>query len=185
MFSIRSVYSTLRPCYCLGRRKATEIRRKRNIQNQFCAKYTQALLLQPVRSVRFWYLQKMTLWGTCDIQLTTWCVCVYASLHMGREEKPPIDATEWFIALITCSTCFGNFYAHHQEFEAICVLLPPMVCSAWLLVVGVRCRAAVYGSRKRDVVLLSSCNIPLPGRIACYSAPDPDNQQPSTAHHRR
>ena len=34
------------------------------------------------------------------------------------------------------STCFGNFYSHHQELETICVLLPPMVCSAWLPVVG-------------------------------------------------
>jgi hypothetical protein len=53
---------------------------------------------------------------------------------MRREEKP--DATEWFIALIVRSTCFGHFYAHRQELETICVLLPPMVCSA--LVVGGR-----------------------------------------------
>ena len=52
------------------------------------------------------------------------------------EKKNQLDATEWFIALIICSTCFGHFYAHHQELETICVLLPPMVCSAWLLVVG-------------------------------------------------
>ena len=43
----------------------------------------------------------------------------------------------------SCSTCFGHFYAHHQELETICVLLPPMVCSAWLLVVG----GQVQGSR--------------------------------------
>ena len=30
------------------------------------------------------------------------------------------------------------------------MLLPPMVCSAWLLPVGVRFRAAGYASRKRD-----------------------------------
>jgi len=29
-----------------------------------------------------------------------------------------------------------HFYAHHQELETICVLLPPVVCSVWLLVVG-------------------------------------------------
>ena len=34
------------------------------------------------------------------------------------------------------STCFEHFYDHHQELETTCVLLPPMVCSAWLLVVG-------------------------------------------------
>ena len=50
--------------------------------------------------------------------------CIYV------EKKNQLDATEWFIALIICSTCFGHFYAHHQELETICVLLPPMVCSA-------------------------------------------------------
>ena len=59
----------------------------------------------------------------------TWCVFVHASLYMRREENQ-LDATEWFIALIICSTCFGHFYVHHQELETICVLLPPMVCSA-------------------------------------------------------
>ena len=46
------------------------------------------------------------------------------------EKKNQLDATEWFIALIICSTCFGHFYAHSQELETICVLLPPMVCDA-------------------------------------------------------
>jgi len=61
------------------------------------------------------------------------CICV--------EKKNRLDATEWFIALI-CSTCFGHFYAHHQELENICVLLPPIVCSAWLLVVGGQVQAS-------------------------------------------
>ena len=67
---------------------------------------------------------------------------------MRREENQLV--TECFITLMICSTCFGHFYAHHQELEAISLLLPPMVCSAWLLVVGVRCRAAGCQSRKRD-----------------------------------
>jgi len=50
------------------------------------------------------------------------CVCV--------EKKKQLDATEWFIALIICPKCFGRFYAHHQELETICVLLPPMACVA-------------------------------------------------------
>ena len=54
---------------------------------------------------------------------------VRASLRMRREENQ-LDATELFIALIICSTYFGHFYAHHQELETICVLLPPMVCDA-------------------------------------------------------
>ena len=42
-----------------------------------------------------------------------------------------------------CSACFGHLYTHHQELEPKCVSLPPMVCSAWLLVVG----GQVQGSR--------------------------------------
>jgi len=52
------------------------------------------------------------------------------------EKKNQRDATEWLIALIICSTCFGHIYAHHQELETICVSLPLMVCSA--LVAGCR-----------------------------------------------
>jgi hypothetical protein len=48
---------------------------------------------------------------------------------MNREGNQ-LDATEWFIALIICSTCFGHFYAHHQELETVLVLLPHMVCNA-------------------------------------------------------
>jgi hypothetical protein len=53
-----------------------------------------------------------------------------------RREENQLDVTECFIALMIRSTCFGHFYVHHQELETICVLLPRMVCSAWLLVVG-------------------------------------------------
>ena len=54
---------------------------------------------------------------------------VSASLYKSREENQ-LDATEWFIALIIFSTCFGHLYAHHQELETIFVLLPHMVCDA-------------------------------------------------------
>ena len=37
--------------------------------------------------------------------------------------------TEWFIALIIRSACFGHLYSHHQELVTICVLLPSMVCN--------------------------------------------------------
>jgi len=50
-------------------------------------------------------------------------------LYKRREEKQ-LDATEWFIVLIICSTCFGHLYAHHQELDTILVLLPHMVCNA-------------------------------------------------------
>ena len=61
--------------------------------------------------------------GKLDVCLSVHrCICV--------EKKNHLDATEWFIALIICSACFGHIYAHHQELETICVLLPPMVCDA-------------------------------------------------------
>ena len=63
-------------------------------------------------------------------------VCLSVHRRICVEKKNQLDATEWFIALIICSTCFGHFYAHHQEFEIMFVLLPPIVCSA--MVTGCR-----------------------------------------------
>jgi len=54
---------------------------------------------------------------------------IRASLYMRREENQLHD-TEWFIALVIYSKCFGHLYAHHQELETILVLLPHMVCNA-------------------------------------------------------
>jgi len=53
-----------------------------------------------------------------------------------RREENQLDATECFIALIICSTCFGHLYAYRQETDTILVLLPHMVCNA--LVAGGR-----------------------------------------------
>jgi len=53
-----------------------------------------------------------------------------------RREENRLDATEWFIALIICSTCFRHLYANHQELATILVLLPYMVCNG--LVAGGR-----------------------------------------------
>jgi len=58
-----------------------------------------------------------------------------ATQNKHREENQ-LDATEWFIALIICSTYFWHLYAHHQELETILVLLPRIVCN--VLVVGGR-----------------------------------------------
>jgi len=63
------------------------------------------------------------------------------------------------IALIICSTCFGHFYAHHQELETICVLLPPMVCSAWLLVVGGQVQGSRLCVQNEGMLQDESCNI--------------------------
>ena len=69
----------------------------------------------------------------CDIHI--WCMFVRASFYKPREENQ-LDATEWFIALIICSTCSGYLYAHPHELETILVLLPHGVCNA--LVAGGR-----------------------------------------------
>ena len=63
-----------------------------------------------------------------------YCICI--------AKKNQLDATEWFIALIICSTCFGHFYTHHQELEIICVITAYGVgyLGCWLL--EVRFRAA-------------------------------------------
>jgi len=58
-----------------------------------------------------------------------------AMMYMRREENQ-LDDTEWFIALIICSTFYRHLYAHHQELETVLVLLPHMVCNA--LVAGGR-----------------------------------------------
>ena len=84
-----------------------------------------------------------------NILLFDVCLCVHRCICV--EKKNQLDVTECFIALMICSTCFGHFYAHHQELETICVLLPPTVCSAWFLVVGGQVQAAGNASRKRDV----------------------------------
>jgi len=54
---------------------------------------------------------------------------VRASLYRRREENQ-LDATECFIAIKICSTCFGHLYAHHQGLETLLVLLLHMVCNA-------------------------------------------------------
>ena len=68
-----------------------------------------------------------------------------------RREENKLDTTEWFIALIICSTCSGTSMTIIRSSRLyVCVLLPPMVCSAWLLVVGGQEQGSKL-SRKRDV----------------------------------
>ena len=57
-------------------------------------------------------------------------VCLTVHRCISIEKKNQLDATDCFIALIIRLTFCGHFYAHHQELETICVLLPPMVCDA-------------------------------------------------------
>jgi hypothetical protein len=39
--------------------------------------------------------------------------------HISYEKENQLDATQWFIELMIRSTCFGHYYAHHQELETI------------------------------------------------------------------
>jgi len=41
---------------------------------------------------------------------------------MITECKIQLDATYYFIMLMLGSTCFGHYYAHHQELKTICWL---------------------------------------------------------------
>ena len=68
-----------------------------------------------------------------------------------------------FIAdLISCSTCFGHHYVHHQELESIIqVWFLPVVFDAWFS----SCR---YGVKLRVVCLVCGlllCNSPQTGHI--------------------
>ena len=79
-----------------------------------------------------------------------------------RTEENQLDATECFIALTVCSTCFRQLYAHHQELETILVLLSYMVCNA--LVAGGRLLGAEQQAMHPgwgEFVRLASRTIPL------------------------
>ena len=102
------------------------------------------------------------------------------------QKKSQLDTTEWFIALIICSTCFGYFYAHHQELETTCVLLPPMVCSA--LVAGCRRSGAGQMAMRPEWGMLHDYVVQHPsswthGLLPCTWPPTTSNQ--GTARHRR
>ena len=78
-----------------------------------------------------------------------------ADMHLNkRREENQLHASECFITLIICSTCFGHLYAHHQELETILVLLSHMVCNA--LVAGGRLLGAEQQAMRTHSLLLCS-----------------------------
>jgi len=106
-------------------------------------------LLEPLRWDRWDIMQRKNCTGRLSRYVGKWLLFYVASnsrrtemsfyiaaepwtLHsiFKRREENQLDATEWFIALMICSTCFGNLYAHHQVLETILVLLPHMVGNA-------------------------------------------------------
>jgi hypothetical protein len=93
-------------------------------------------------------------------------------LHDSMKKEIKLDATQWFIELMIHSTCFGHYYAHHQELETIQCLQPVAhnLCYTWSWVwcVAVGC----------------SSNIPQPGHITYSHAPDPRPAITKVMHHR-
>ena len=83
-----------------------------------------------------------------------------------RREENEINITEFVIALTKRSICFGHVYAHHQELATICVLLPPMVCSAWLLVVGGQVQGSMVCVQEEGFCTTHVVQHPSSGRIA-------------------
>jgi hypothetical protein len=79
------------------------------------------------------------------------------------EIKCQLDATEVFIAdLISCSTCFGHHYAHHQELNSIIQWLLPVVFGAVVFKLLFWCGAEGYVSGLQDAPILSN-------RLSCRS----------------
>ena len=65
------------------------------------------------------------------------------------------DTVEVFIAdLIACSTCFGHYYAHHQELKSIIRWLLPVVFRTVVFKLLVWCGAEGYVSGLQD-----ACNL--------------------------
>ena len=56
------------------------------------------------------------------------------------KNKNQLDATYCFIVLLIGSTCFGHYYAHHQEFATIMLLTTLVVSFLVCFKLGVRCR---------------------------------------------
>ena len=44
--------------------------------------------------------------------------CMMLSMNDVKRESH-LDATQWFMELMSRSTCFRHYYAHHQELETI------------------------------------------------------------------
>jgi len=83
--------------------------------------------------------------------------CSHKTYVQYVEIECQLDATEVFIAdLIVCSTCFGHYYAHHQELKSIIQWLLPVVFRAVVLKLLVRCGAEGYVSGLQDAAIKTS-----------------------------
>ena len=103
------------------------------------------------------------------------CIIIFVGVGQERQQKRreenQLDATERFIALIICSTCFGHVYADHQKLETILVLLPHRVYNA-LVAGGRRSGAGQQAMRQGE----GSCSSSFPHPYC----PAPDLRPPAT-----
>jgi len=76
-----------------------------------------------------------------------------------RGNKMPTRRNRWFFIakiFIVCSTCFGHYYAHHQELKSNIKWLLPVVFGALVFKLSVWCGAVGCVSGLRDAVCPSS-----------------------------
>jgi len=55
------------------------------------------------------------------------------------KNKKPIDATYYFIVPLIGSTCFGHYYAHHQELATMILITTLVVSFLVCCMLEVRC----------------------------------------------
>jgi hypothetical protein len=88
--------------------------------------------LTPSITQRRWYVSEWV-WRIRGTKVTsrtkpmypeTWWLFVRTSSIIWGEEKPTRCYTTVFIELVIHSTCFGHYYAHHQELETIQMVSP-------------------------------------------------------------
>ena len=89
-------------------------------------------------------------------------------IRTSKGRRNQLDVTHCFIELVICSTCFGHFYAHHQELATI-LLVWHVACNSWLLVDG-RSGAEQQAVRPDlgmlfDVSRTANNNVPHPLRL--------------------
>jgi len=101
---------------------------------------------QPVNSYRdLWksvYLSLLGLLHPQFYQVTLyifriWCLSDRASLWWLKNKNP--TTCHYFIALIIGSTCFGHYYAHHQELATVMLITTLLVSFLVCYMLEVRC----------------------------------------------
>jgi len=74
------------------------------------------------------------------------------------KNKNQLDATYYFIVLLVGSTCFGHYYAHHQELATVMLITTLVVSFLSCCSLEVRCGYAGVVSGLEAV----ACSLPAP-----------------------